>query len=148
MAKNAKSRWPCAPRRCAAAAGAAALALNNKNAAAPIVVVIFFIEFSLAKDKSNILSTSVRFFPFNKTALSLLFRAYIVHPRAQMKGATQNPPRLRSPTKDKSENQKGANAKFSFPGRVRTEIYSRGIFHPSESQRGRRPGWSSALIVH
>jgi hypothetical protein len=74
VAKNAKSRWPCA-RRCAAGA-AAALALNNKNAAAPIVVVIFFIEFSLAKDKSNILSTSVRFFPFNKTTLSLLFRAY------------------------------------------------------------------------
>jgi hypothetical protein len=104
------------------------------------VVVIFFIEFSLAKDKSNILSTSVRFFPFNKTTRS---RFYFAPTPLEMKGE-----KLATPTKDNSENQKGANnAKFSFAGRVRAEIYSRGIFH---RQRGkeRRPGWSSALIVH
>lgn len=115
-------------------------ALNNKNAAAPIVVVIFFIEFSLAKDKSNILSTSVRFFPFNKTTLSLLFRAYPARSRAEMKGAHKT---RQQKTKAKIKKEPKRQIQFSWAC-SRRDLFPWHISATSE----RCPGWSSALIVH
>jgi len=110
--------------------------LNNKNAAAPIVVVIFLLNSLLQKTKAIYYPRACDFSHFTKPRGALLFRAYPKNKRIRNGAAAR--------TKEK-QNQKRSRRQNQFPWACSLRDLFRAYISSSAK---RRPGWSSALIVH